>query len=409
MKILWVKVDFLHPTNRGGQIRTLEMLKRLHARHELHYVAFEPSGGTEWLDRRREYCSRFWPVPHRIPPLVSPGFAWQVLRGLADPRPVAVFRYASDRMRRVVAALRREQHYDAVVCDFVHPAANLDDLGNCILFHHNVETHIWKRRAGTATNPAARFYFTRQARKMAEYEGRICREMGRVIAVSEADASALEELFGLSGVATVPTGVDIEYFAKPQDAREPECDLVFSGAMDWLPNVDGAHWFRHEILPLIRRERPGTTVTLAGRQPLGWMRQWAEADPLVRITGTVPDIRPYLWSGRVFIVPLRVGSGTRLKIYEAMAAGLPVVSTTIGAEGLPVRHPDEIRLADPPDCFAAECLRLLNSGSERQTLARSGADYVRKHAGWDRAAKIFEDILAQPLRTLIPTRGCVDR
>jgi glycosyltransferase involved in cell wall biosynthesis len=163
--------------------------------------------------------------------------------------------------------------------------------------------------------------------------------------------------------------------------------------MDWLPNVDGVLYFVREILPLIRRHRPATTLAIVGRTPPPKILQLAAEDSGIQVTGTVPDIRPYLWNSAVSIVPLRIGGGTRLKIYEAMAAQIPVVSTTIGAEGLSVNPPQDIRIADTPDRFAAHCLELLGDPEIRARLSRSAWQMVNANFSWEHVARCFEKIL----------------
>jgi glycosyltransferase involved in cell wall biosynthesis len=201
----------------------------------------------------------------------------------------------------------------------------------------------------------------------------------------------MKTLFGVERISEVPTGVNVEYFAPPEQSHI-EWDMVFPGAMDWLPNVDGVRWFTSEVLPRIRAQRPGTTLVLAGRNPAPAVLAEARRDPLLKVTGTVPDIRPYLWNSAVAIVPLRVGGGTRLKIYEAMAAGVPVVSTHVGAEGLAVTEGRDILLADDPARFAAHCLELLESAPIRAAQSKHARE-LSANFSWNRVAALFEDIL----------------
>jgi glycosyltransferase involved in cell wall biosynthesis len=167
--------------------------------------------------------------------------------------------------------------------------------------------------------------------------------------------------------------------------------------MDWLPNIEGIAWFVRDVLPLIRRRLPQSSVTIAGRRPAASIRALAAADPLIRVTGTVDDMRPYLWSAKVSIVPIRIGSGTRLKIYEAMAANVPVVSTTIGAEGLEVSSPENIRIADTPEAFADACVRLIEDPTERARQADAALRLVREKFSWEVVAQRFEEILSRSL------------
>jgi polysaccharide biosynthesis protein PslH len=392
MKLLWVKTDFLHPTTRGGQIRTLEIVKRLHQRNELHYVAFDNPAQPEGLRRAGEYSTRAYPIAHDVPSKRSLGFLTQLAGGLVSPLPVAISRWKSARMRATIDEICAREPFDAMVCDFLAPAPNCSALDRCILFQHNVETMIWRRHVEHAADPVRRAYLKLQAGRMEAYEREVCRKVKRVIAVSDADARMMREMFGIDDVPVAATGVDTDYF-EPRGQAGPAFDLVFVGSMDWLPNTDGMKFFTTSILPVIRRTLPECTVAIVGRTPGPEILAMAAADQKMTVTGTVPDVRPYLWNAKLSIVPLRIGGGTRLKIYESMAAGCPVVSTTIGAEGLSVSHPGDIRLADTPEQFAAECIRLLQSEEERRKLAEAAYRLVRERFSWDRLVAEFEATL----------------
>ena len=395
MKILWVKTDFLHPTTRGGQIRTLEMLKRLHRKHEVHYIAFDDQEQPEGPRRAAEYSSHHYAVPHTAPEkkLTSPAFLAQLLAGAISPLPVAINRWRSVAMRHEIERLQRTEQFDAIVCDFLFPAPNLPDLSQAILFQHNVEAMIWRRHVDRAGNPIKKIYFRRQAQRMAQYEGEACRKAKRVIAVSDADAETMRREYGLENVAAVPTGVDIDYFKRPeQPSKKVEAELVFVGSMDWMPNSEGIRWFVREVFPLILKKRPETSFAIVGRKPPADIL--ALTGPRISVTGTVPDVRPYLWGSKVSIVPLRIGGGTRLKIYEAMAASVPCVSTRIGAEGLEIEDGGNIAIADDAVPFADRCVALLDDGAARERMARRALAIVAERYSWDSVTAQFEKLLA---------------
>ncbi len=393
MKTLWVNSNFMHPTTKGGQIRTLEMLRHLHRWHEIHYVAIENPAQPEGPARAGEYSHKAYPFAYNVPSKSSPSFYVELARGLFSSTPVAVERFHPPGMRDFLRNLIRKERFDCAVVDHLAPTSYFPDLPHAIFFQHNVETVIWRRHVEHAPDPLRRAYFRLQADRMYHYERSVSRASGHIVAVSQTDADEMRRLFDVTRVTEIPTGVNIEYFLPPTPSPTAAADLVFVGSMDWLPNVDGVLYFVREILPLIRKQRPQASLAIVGRTPPPKILELAAADPRIQVTGTVPDIRPYLWSSAVSIVPLRIGGGTRLKIYEAMAAQIPVVSTTIGAEGLSVNPPHDIRLADSPQDFASCCLELLASSELRAHQARTAWEMVNANFSWEHVARCFEGVM----------------
>lgn len=295
-------------------------------------------------------------------------------------------------MRTRITELLDAHCFDSLVCDFLFPAPNIPDIATAVLFQHNVEATIWQRHTAQAANPFTRAYFALQARRMLTYESSTCRAAGHVVAVSGLDCETMRRNYAVERISSISTGVDAAYFCPPPSA-EAKADLAFLGSMDWLPNIDGARFFVTEILPRIRRRLPQCTVALVGRRPDPALERLAKADPHLTVTGTVPDVRPWLWGSKVSIVPLRIGGGTRLKIFEAMAAHIPVVSTTVGAEGLPVEPGKHLLIADDPDAFAEACIQLLENQQRRKHLAAEGLSLVSNRFSWDAIAREFEAIL----------------
>jgi glycosyltransferase involved in cell wall biosynthesis len=392
MKILWTCPFFLHPTDRGAQIRTLGTLKELHKRHEIHFAALNDPRNIEGPRRSPEYSSRHISVEHSAPARGSLGIIPQLAASILDPMPVAVSRYASRKLKQEIDALIAAENYDAIVCDFLAAAPNLSHMELCVLFQHNVETTIWQRHVEQSRSWVERLFFQMQARKMEAYERKICRTAKRVIAVSDIDASRMKRMFGIESVSSVPTGVDVEYFAPRGEASHPS-EMVFCGSMDWLPNVDAVEYFVSEVLPLIRERLPGATFTIAGRSPDSRVLKAVEGLSGVCVTGRVEDMRPYLWGAKISVVPIRIGGGTRLKIYECMAAGVPVVSTSVGAEGLRYANGADIVLADDPGGFAAACVRLLSDDAARRAIANNALKRAQGEFSWEAVSREFEAVL----------------
>lgn len=392
MKVLWVNTNFLHPPTKGGQIRTLEILRHLSQWHEIHYVAIQDPAHPDAWKQAGEYSARAYPFKHSIPSKRSKAFVGQLARGLFSAMPLAVSRFHSPALGAFLADLIRRERFDRGVVDHLAPTSYFPDLRHSLFFQHNVETMIWRRHAEHASDPFRRWYFRLQAERMFRYERRVSQEAGHIVAVSGVDAAMMRELFGVQNISVVPTGVNVEYFTPPEETI-PRADLAFVGSMDWLPNVDGVLWFVREVLPLIRRSKPDCTFAVVGRTPPPEIEALARADARITVTGTVPDVRPWFWGAKLSVVPLRIGGGTRLKIYEAMAARAPVVSTGVGAEGLEVAHPENVRLADSPEAFARECVQLLDDDAERSRMAAAAYEMVSTRFSSKQVAHHFERIL----------------
>ncbi len=390
MRILWIKTELLHPVDKGGRIRTYHMLRSLARRHHVTYVCLDDGlAAPDAIERAREYAQELVVVPFRPPAKRSPRFVIDLLRNLFSPLPYAIARYRSAPLRQRVQQLAGAA--DLIVCDFLFPALNVPSNlpAPAVLFQHNVEATIWQRHVSVPQHPLRRLYMRVQWRRMLRYEARQCRRFAHVVAVSPIDAELIRRQYGVASVGQVPTGVDLEYF-RPSQPRPPASrELVFVGSMDWMPNDDGIRWFATEVFGRIQQRLPATRLLVVGRSPSPGMRELAARNGAIEVTGTVPDVRPYLERAALCVVPLRVGGGTRLKLYEAMAMGVPVVSTTIGAEGLPVEHNEHLLIADTPDEQVSAICALLTDRSQADRLARAARLHVEQHCSWDAVAERF--------------------
>jgi glycosyltransferase involved in cell wall biosynthesis len=239
------------------------------------------------------------------------------------------------------------------------------------------------------TNALKKIYLRDQWRKALAYERAACRRFDSVVAVSRADAEMMRREYDVKNVSDVPTGVDTDFFRRTNATARAPHNLVFTGSMDWLPNEDAMQYFIKDVLPLIKQSVPDVTLTVVGRDPFPSLVERSRRDPSIIVTGRVEDVRPYMERASAYVVPIRVGGGTRLKIYEAMAMELPIVSTTVGAEGLPVNDGAELLLADTPEEFAAAVVRVLTDEEFARALARRAAELVREKYGWDGVAAEF--------------------
>jgi polysaccharide biosynthesis protein PslH len=399
MKLLWLNAGLLLPLDKGGKLRTWHVMRHLAARHDITYLSFEDSTQTE-ADRlgMREVCSRLETVPRTDTVKGTWRFYADAARYLVDPAPYAVAKYRSAAYRARLAELLATGEFDAVVCDFLPPIVNLPDRLPCpaILFTHNVEAEIWRRHVEQAADPVSKRLMAQQWQRMLRFESKALARFDLVLAVSDADGRTFSRLYPASlraPVHVVQTGVETEYFTPP--AAEPErAHMVFTGSMDWLPNEDGMTYFCREILPKIRRAEPEATLSIIGRAPTPAVRALADV-PGVEVTGRVDDVRPHIARGAVYVVPLRIGGGTRLKIFEAMAMAKAVVSTTVGAEGLPVTTGRDIEIADEPSRFAHAVVHLMRDRDTRRDIEAAARALVVERYDWSAVAMDFEHALVK--------------
>jgi sugar transferase (PEP-CTERM/EpsH1 system associated) len=397
MRILWLKTELLHPVDKGGRIRTYQMLRALRREHHVVYLTLDNGGAApDAAERAEEYCHELERIPFHETRKDSPRLFADLAANLLSPLPYAVAKYRSAQMRRRVTERVARGDLDMLVCDFLFPSQNVPSGLPCptVLFQHNVEAEIWRRHTEVAQSAVRRGYFKEQWRRMERFEGDECRRFDHVIAVSDADAELMRSRYRLAECASVPTGVDTEYFS-PEAGRKPSpLELVFTGALDWMPNEDAIEFFANEVLPLVHREERGATLTVVGRNPTARLKALASRQPALTLAGAVPDVRPYMNRAAAFIVPIRVGGGTRLKIFEAMAMELPVVTTTVGAEGLPVTPGTHAQIADTAPDFAAAVVTVLRERERAREMAVRAAAHVRANFGWDRVAEQFAAICA---------------
>ena len=351
MRILVLDEEFPYPTNNGKRTRSFNLYRRLAAQFDIRYIGYGEDISTG-ADALRSAGIEPVAVPASVPAKHGLVFYLRLLANLLSPLPYIVTSHYSRVYRQAVRKNLASFQPSLLVCEWTPYAVYARGLSSVkkLVSTHNIEAEIWQRYYENERNWLRRWYIGRQWRKVERFERAALHWVDSALAVSEQDRSRLVQRCPGLRTAVVPNGVDLDFFRPtPQPAQRRH--LVFTGSMDWRPNQDAARYFIRDILPLLRQARPDVECTFVGRDPPADTRALANV-PGVHITGTVDDVRPYVERAAVYVVPLRIGGGSRLKILEAMAMGRAVVSTTVGAEGLDVVHDRHLLLADAPRSFA---------------------------------------------------------
>ena len=392
MRILFLQKRPLFPANTGGKIRTLNVLRHLARWHEITYLCNIQDDEQQYVDSRRELGLRVECVPWRETRRQTVAFHLELAGNLCSPYPYSVSKDFDKRLRARAAQLIDDESYDLIVCDFVQMARNCMGLATIpkILFQHNVEAQIFDRHARHDKGLVRRRFMALQSTKMRRFESAAGRTFDAVVAVSALDEQKFREDYGWQHVRTIDTAVDTAYF-HPSHVPEQPGRVVFIGSMDWLPNQDGVTDFVATVWPRIRAAYPAAEFRIVGRNPTEGVRRLGN-QPGVVVEGTVPDIRPHLAAAQVCVVPLRIGGGTRLKIYEAMAMGKAVVSSSVGAEGLPLQSGEHLVIADGAAAMATAIVRLLESDSERSRLSANARQLVTDKYSAEVVARQFDEI-----------------
>ncbi len=392
MKILFVHKQILFPHDTGGKIRALNIVRHLAKWHDLTYLCNIRPGQEESAREMLDLGLRLEAIPKHDAPRLSPAFYRDLSRNLLSPHPFAVARNYDPELKRRATELARSERFDLAICDTVQMARHVAglDVPTKVLFQHNVEAQILERHARASSGRLRSSYMAIQGRRMRRFESGCGGDFDAVVAISELDRQAFERDYGWSHVEAIETSVDLTYF-RPAATPEVPGRVAFVGSMDWLPNEDGVRHFVRHSWPSIRHAVPEASFQVVGRNPPPAVVALSGRDG-IEVVGTVPDVRPHLAEAAVTVVPLRVGGGTRLKIFEAMAMGKPVISTSIGAEGLPVEHGRHLILVDDPSEFAAAVTSLLADPGRRAALGRAALDLVAGRFGTESVARQFDRI-----------------
>ena len=390
MNVLIVDEEIPYPPNTGKRLRTYNIVKRLQEKHQITYLCY---GSGEEIPPDCPNV-RFVTLQSPIIPQSGIPFYGALLKNIFSRNPYVVDRHYSEILSRRAASLAAKDQFDLIHCEWTPYTENVLPLlygMSSVLSAHNVEAQIWERYFISEQNPLKKAYIRIQWRKLLKYERLACKRYSEITAVSDADKGIFEQEYGCGNITVVSNGVDDKYFAPMNSPRDPY-GMVFTGSMDWRPNQDGIHHFLKEIYPLIKKKIPRATITVVGRKPPQWLVDLAGTIPGVNVTGTVDDVRPYIAENALYIVPLRIGGGSRLKILEAFSMKKPVLSTSIGAEGLEVEDGTHLLLRDGPESFADTAIDMLSNQERYEKLGENGRELILNKYTWDSIATVMDSV-----------------
>ena len=383
MRILYFSPRQCWPRDTGAKLRDYYLASHLAARCPVTYLGLrDPSEASCEPPHAESGFAAYHGVARE-----STYTASKLLRGLIGPTPLTVLNYSSAHVSRMLAEILQAGSFDAVQMEGVHLSAYLPVIRAAasrpviLADWHNIESEILHRYSQVNPSPMRRVYAWRTANLLERAETRFLAACDVHTVTSERERVQLQARRPAAEIHVIPNGVDVQYFgAQEPHFGAPRTNLVFAGSMDYSANVDAVVWFVNDMWPELRRQHPALSFTIIGRDPAPAVR--ALASDRVNVTGTVPDVRPYYSGALAAVVPLRIGSGTRLKILEAMAAGIPVISTKLGAEGLDLEDGTHLLLADSAGEMIAAIGRLASSPELWLRLSRCGREVVSRLYDW---------------------------
>jgi len=394
MNILFVTTKTPLPMDDGHSLRDFNILRQLAKEHRTHLIS------TVKAEREWGYVSDLEKICASVQLVEVPAnrsklaLAATLIESLIKRKAFVTVKYDLPAMRQAIRKTLAENTIDFVHLGILSLAVYLDEVTGypVALDEHNVESALLQRRLTTETG-IGRLFYRWQQQWLEDFEKEVARGVTHIWSCSDIDAKQLRQFAPQTPVTVIPNGVDRDYFQPLAGVRVEEESLVFVGGLNWHPNLDGLRWFDREILPLLLPKHPGLRLHIIGDgpQPL-----WRHKNSII-CYGRVEDIRPYMAKAAVFIVPLRIGGGTRLKILNAMAAGCCVVATSIGAEGLAAVNGENILVGDSAGQFAEQILAVFASVALREKIGKNAELFIRDNYDWE--------LIGERLRTEVAQLG----
>jgi sugar transferase (PEP-CTERM/EpsH1 system associated) len=398
MRLLYLAQRVPYPPDRGDKIATYHHIHHLSRNHEVAVACL--ADGAEDLENVSALSSIVSSID--VAPVSRRRARLRTLAALAGATPLTLAYFNEPELHRRLEQRLRTQRFDAVLVfssGMAQFAERMDNVARIMLFS-DLDSLKWDQCA-ERSSPPMRWVYAVEARRLRRYERRVAAMFDHSVVCSEPELHDCRRLMPEARVSCVSNGVDLDYFS-PTAAPRAKNSLVFTGVMDYLPNVDGVTWFCNEVFPLVRARIPDATFTICGSRPTRAVRALGRL-PSVTVTGRVPDVRPYLDRAAVCVVPLRIARGIQNKLLEAMAAGLPCVATNIAFDGIEATRETDLRTADAPPDFAARVVELLENDDLRAALGRSARAAMERNYSWDTRLVGLEKIIEHVVSPSEPT------
>lgn len=389
MRILWLGHNLAYPPKGGPLQRNYNLLREAAKRHEIHALLFDQSASRpqgvspqDCVEALSKFCTSVDWVPLPADSF-GVGRYWRAIKGLATGEP---YEFKWLRSKEMVARIQRlvgRVRFDVVHADTLglSPYVPLIPHAGTVLNHHDIESALVQRRASHERNFLWRAFWRQESANLLVAERQWCPTFDANLVVSEDEGHLVKSSCGDSAICVVPNGVDVQYFTPRPDPGGER--LLFCGRLDQLANRGAIAYFFESIWPELVCRVKHLQIDVVGKNPPAWLVELSQRDSRVHVPGFVDDVRPYFQKATIFVCPITDGGGTRLKILDALAMGMPVVSTTFAASGLQLVNEEHLLLADTVDQFVASTMRFLSSKLLREDVARRGYQSIHAQYSWD--------------------------
>ncbi len=400
VNILFLSTENPYPPDHGHHIRTYNVLKYIARYHNVYFLGFiKNEDEFKYVEPIKKMCASadVFIIPDNVSRL---RFCLSLVLNLFSPLPYVAQKYYQKNMTHKIKEILKENKIDIVHFDMLHLARYLSEIDGAVpttLTQHNVESLRIFRLLKNSKNIIFKIFMYLQYLKLKKFEMHACRNFDRCAVVSEDDLKILKKLSPYANFVVVPNGVDTSYFAPDRSASLKD-SMVWVGGMDSMYNRQAVEFFIEEIYPIIHKSIPDVKFTVVGKSPPKKLLQLSEINRNVKVVGYVEDVRPYINSSAVYIAPIKSGSGTKLKVLNALSMAKPVVTTSIGAEGIEVKDGEHLLIADDPEIFAKRTIELLRNPELAMKLGENGRKLMIEKYDWDiigqKMLRVYEELVA---------------